>query len=234
MRNKKGSHVGMILSFLVFITFLAFLYSVIEPATRSQEDKRDLINYLEVELVNEFTADMSTIIFRVPSKNNCFQFNTEEGLKTSNVVAKNESDFVFPSGTSSSDTFVQYGYGDVLKLYYSGEFPGSSDISPCNKLIKGIDYDISLFKTTEDIFESRILNLSNYLKDNANYEQFKIDKDIGVGNEFGFVFSDEDKNPVAGTEEKNVSTDIFVQELPIQYIDSKANIKSGFLNIRVW
>ena len=232
MRNKRGSHVGMILSFLVFMTFLAFLYSVIEPATRSQEDKLDLVEYLKVELVNEFTAEVSILIFEVPPAGSCIEFSTESGLGDKNAVAKDIEDNNYNSYVGISNTFVDFSGGGVLRLFYSDQFPETSSISSCTPLIKGGDYEISLFKTTEEIFESRILNISDYLED--NYQLFKEEKGIGVGNEFGFVFNDENKNFVTGTEDKNVSTDVFVQELPIQYMDSEANIKSGFLNIKVW
>ena len=231
MINKKGSHVGMILSFLVFITFLAFLYSVIEPATRSQEDKLDLVEYLKTELVAEFTADMSTVIFGV-SSGGCFEFETPSGLVGKGVVAKDENDLVHESYIMGTDTRVEYGTGSVLKLYYSDEFSiPSPPKTACSTLTS---YDIDLFRTTEEIFESRILNLSTYFEDKSNYESFKEEKGIGFGDEFGFAFSNESREVVTSTEDRNASTDIFVQEVPIQYMDSEANIKSGFLNIKVW
>jgi len=228
MRNKKGSHVGMILSFLVFVTFLAFLYSVIEPATRSQEDKLDLMEFLKVELIEEFTADLSTVIFDVPASGLCVQFNTESGLGGKKVVAKDKDDNIYDSHFDDDHTYVDYS-GGILKLYYSDEFNASEDIGNCGEIF---GYEISLFKTTEEVFESKILSFSEYLED--NYETFKQEKGMGVGNEFGFVFNDGDKNFVTGTDDRDVSTDVYVQEFPIQYMDSEANIKPGFLNIKVW
>jgi hypothetical protein len=235
--NKRGSHVGMILSFLVFVTFSAFLYSVIEPATRSNQDKLDLMNYLEVELLKEFTADMSTLIIKViPSAiQNCIRFPLpNDDLKNMNVVVKDVNEKVYPTFIDSRNTLINFNRGGALKVYYSNEFPRTLEITNCLTLTEGTTYNISLFKTTEEIFAARIINLSDYIQDKNNYEEFKTRLNMVVGDEFGFIFNDANKKFIAGTEEKNVSTDIYVEEIPIQYIDSEANIKSGFLSVKVW
>ncbi len=235
MRNKRGSHVGMILSFLIFVTFLGFLYTVIEPATRSAEDKLDLMAYLEVELLKEFSADMSSLILEVPTSTGCIQFDLpDDGLEDWGIVAKDINNIPYNTFTDPTKSVVDFGNGGILKLYYSPEFEFMGSERSCDEIIEGTDFNISLFKTTKELFESRILNLSDYLDDAENYEDLKDKLNIGVGDEFGFKFNDENKEFVAGTEDKNVSTDVFVEEIPIQYINNKANIKSGFLNIKVW
>ena len=35
--KKTGSHVGFVLSFVVFVTFLIFIYSVLVPTTKIQD-----------------------------------------------------------------------------------------------------------------------------------------------------------------------------------------------------
>ena len=37
MENKKGSHVGMILSFALFITFVVFIYTIVNPTINTSE-----------------------------------------------------------------------------------------------------------------------------------------------------------------------------------------------------
>jgi hypothetical protein len=36
------------------------------------------------------------------------------------------------------------------------------------------------------------------------------------------------------TEGENVSTNVYIRETPIKYIDSKGNISLGFLKTKVW
>ena len=58
--NKRGSHVGVILSFAIFITFMVFLYFIIEPAIRIQGDKQNILDNLERELLEKFSANLTT------------------------------------------------------------------------------------------------------------------------------------------------------------------------------
>ena len=65
------------------------------------------------------------------------------------------------------------------------------------------------------------------------YENLKDELKIPVGSEFGFSFTNRTSG-VVGTEEKNISTSIYAEEIPIQYIDGEANINPGFISIKVW
>jgi hypothetical protein len=117
----------------------------------------------------------------------------------------------------------------LIKIYYSEEFeinPGSDD--SCGG--EG-DYGLGLVRTEEHIFESKIQAMVADF--DANYSEIKDRLNIAPGDEFGFSFTNESDDTI-NTPEKNVSVNIYVREVPIQYIDSEANIKPGFLNIRVW
>ena len=39
IKSKKGSHVGVVVSFVIFVTFLIFLYTIIQPATVREKDR---------------------------------------------------------------------------------------------------------------------------------------------------------------------------------------------------
>ncbi len=49
--EKKGSHVGMMLSFIIFITFFVFLYTVLQPIIKTEQNKKLILDSLEIELV---------------------------------------------------------------------------------------------------------------------------------------------------------------------------------------
>ncbi|MCK4647518.1 hypothetical protein KAT24_01145 [Candidatus Pacearchaeota archaeon] len=48
--DKKGSHVGMMLSFVIFVTFLVFLYSILQPVIKIRQDKKLILDSLIIEL----------------------------------------------------------------------------------------------------------------------------------------------------------------------------------------
>ncbi len=55
--NKKGSHVGMMLSFVIFVTFLVFLYSVLSPVVKTEQDKKLVLDSLILEMVEILNSD---------------------------------------------------------------------------------------------------------------------------------------------------------------------------------
>ena len=232
--NKRGTHVGVILSFLIFVTFLAFLYSVTEPVTRVSRDKLDLLDYLKIELVKEFSEDMSTLTINL-SEEGCVIFSEfDEGLRGLGVVAKDSEDNQLNAHRIGGDTEVNETEIGILKLYYSKEFSNGTDLD-CENILGSGDYEIRIFRTTQEIFASRITRVSNEIEGNITYYN-KLKEKLGASldDEFGFTFTDKDKTFIAGTEEKDVDVDIYSEEIPIQYLDSKANINPGFLSIRVW
>jgi len=237
LNSKRGTHVGMIVSFLIFVTFLAFLYSVLEPATRVKQDKLDLQEYLKIELLKEFTTEMSVLTISIADgeSSGCIDFSPfDDTLRFFGVVAKDDSGEIYEY-KDGTHTKVDWDRGN-LKLYYSTEFSNGSFSQFEGKTCRsGDDYEIKLFRTEEDFFNSSIIRVAEYINENPdNYKEIKTKLKIPFGDEFGFAFKDENKKLIIGTSEKNVSADVYVEEIPIQYIDSEANINQGFLDIRVW
>ena len=235
MKNKRGTHVGVILSFLIFVTFLAFLYSITEPATRVSRDKLDLLEYLKVELLKEFSEDLSILTINLTGEEGCIVFGEiDEGLSGWGVVAKDSEGNLLYSHRKDVETEVSGAQIGILKLYYSKEFSNGTDLG-CETYLSSGDYDIRIFRTTQEIFNSTINRISNEINENYTYyEELKSKLGASSDDEFGFTFSDGNKNFIAGTEEKDVNVDIYSEEIPIQYLDNEANINPGFLSMRVW
>ena len=240
---KKGSHVGVALSFIVFVTFLIFLYSVLEPTIKTQGDKQSLLNYLERELIENFSMSLttSTLSINAVAPQNCIEIENlmlELGID-SRIIVKNESEDI-------SQAYISEGDSDNLlidrsdsenkffKIYQSEEFEEleTSTINPCRKLKKeDKEYSLGLTRTDGYIFEKKVTKLIE--KYEEDYESLKEELNIPLGSEFGFSFTYSD-GTITGTEEKDVSTSIYVAEIPMQYIDENSNLLSGFINIRVW
>ena len=66
-----------------------------------------------------------------------------------------------------------------------------------------------------------------------NYTILKEELKIPFGTEFGFslVYSNGTKK---GTKEQDISANVYVREIPTQYIDANITILSGFINVEVW
>jgi len=236
MKGKKASHVGVVLSFVIFITFIIFIYSITEPLTRVERGKQDLLKFLKVELINEFSADMTTeTILIKKSVPNCVKIDTEDGSNLITIAKNEETGKVLESYFNGDEVQIKIGSATQIKVYYSDKFFKGEELSGCNNLLnEGVDFDFGLIRTLEYVFNSSIVNFSDYISIPENYEAIKEKFNIPSSDNFGFIFEDGDRNVIVQTEEKEVSTDIYVEEVPIQYVDNEANIKPGFLKIKVW
>ena len=237
--KKKGSHVGIILSFVIFVTFLIFLYSILEPAIRMQRDKESLLDYLKIELIKRFSEDLtssSVSIIEVQQECIVIENLVDELNIPPEVIVKGESGYIFPNKIDGSNLMVDLAGGTgefFFKIYYSEEFEESSggSFGSCNKLIQDGTYTIGLVRTDEYVFETKINDLINEYE--TNYDGLKSELKIPSGSEFGFSLIHSNETRV-GTEEEEISTNIYAREIPVQYVDRESNINSGFINILVW
>jgi len=240
--NKRGSHVGVILSLVIFITFLVFLYTTVEPIIKTQKDKEALLNYLETELSTRMSSNLTTVSIGInkTAPQTCVQldnFVQETEISLRLIVKDDETGEILKANVSQNeiDLFIIKGTeSDFFKVYDSPEFEELEKvvgISGCKFLENGKDYTIGLIRTSKYLFESKILNLMDEY--NIGYEGLKEELKIPPGSEFGFSLT-YDNGTIIRTEEKNISISIYAKEIPIRYIDDKANINFGFMNIRVW
>ncbi len=238
--KKRGSHVGMVLSFVVFITFLVFLYSVVEPAIKTQKDEQALLNYLKAELIKKISANLTSasIIIDDTVSSNCIQLEnliteTEVGSK---LIVKNNSGKIFTAKILGDNLFIdREGTGNIFfKIYFSEEFKETEEeaMEGCEILNKESEgYKIGLIRTEKNIFETKIVGLIERYAD--DYGNLKNELKVPSGNDFGFGFIYNNGTAIE-TEEKNLSTNIYTEETPIIYINGNAGILSGFIKTKIW
>ena len=58
--NKKGSHIGMMLSLAIFVTFVVFLFSILQPIIKTRQNKQLDLESLRTELVEMLGSDLTT------------------------------------------------------------------------------------------------------------------------------------------------------------------------------
>jgi hypothetical protein len=241
-KNKNGSHVGMIISFVIFITFIVFLYSVIKPAITTGEDKKTILAAIETQILNNISANFTSASVQLNSRTNphgnCIElvnFLSFSQFDTPNIIVQNEANVVETAysdyGNQLPDVMINRKSTSSLffKTYYSKEFSklGNTTIS-CTSLT---DYSIGSVTTDLYAFEKEITNFMTAYKN--KYSALKDYLKLPPGNDFAFGFTN-----VSGTTisvgESPASANVYAEDVPVQYVDSKANILSGFINIKVW
>ncbi len=239
-RDKKGSHVGVMISFVIFVTFLVFLYTLVQPALRVPKDQKVELDNLEMAIISEASSNLTTMTISLVGSvsSNCITltgFTGSMGI-TTNVVAKDKSDELENTSIPSS------GSGDIqinrnsntdnfFKLYYSKDLPENSVESlSCQALSESSGYTLGITKNEEFVFESKMLDMINNYQ---FYDTLRNTLKVPANLDFGFGLTYENGTYV-GTDNGNITTSIFIKDTSIQYIDSEGNKRTGFVKTEIW
>lgn len=238
IKNKKGSQVAIILSIVIFIGFFIFLYIILIPKVAVENNKDIVMNLLNYRLTDELSANLTTVTlvlidgYSVPGGHNCLDVANPYGDGSLNFFAR---DYNNPLASSFDSTNIQIGANTnskFFKIYYSEELFGQTVLEgTCHNPILDQDYKIGLIKTTEEVFESKILNYITIY--NEDYGDLKAQLGLSTGKEFYFNFTYANGTSISPIE-KSTYGSLYVQRKYIEYIDMEANKKIGVLEIWVW
>lgn len=246
---KKGSsQVDIVISFLIFITFLVFMFSILEPAIKTQNNKQILLDFLKLSLVDEFKSTGETITTMTII---ILEDRTKECVKISGGTSKPilEAAETSPSGLRIKDengNTIEYGfkggqflmklapdYKGVLKIYLGVDNPATYSSTNC----KNVDVDTGsiIEETAEIVLETSITELkSNYDSELGNYDNLKEQLGVPDNSDFWFSFLLEDGTKIEPEEPVFPNVDIFSTEIPVQYFDTETNLQIGILTVKVW
>jgi hypothetical protein len=232
-KNKKGSHVGMVLSFTIFITFLIFAYIIIGPPAIFKNEIKYTIEPIKKNVFEKLFEEI--IIIRAYDTDNsggCIQFDINNPFTLSQVLVKNSNGIEINSSLSGETISIEGGQG-FMKIYLSNSsfekentWTGDScvTISPKNILEE------------ERITEKKIINLINLTEN--HYDEAKEYLNIRK-NEFSlhFMYNNshiigKEKVLVDGIEE--IKTNIYARTFKIDYLDINGEEKIGGFIIKTW
>ena len=238
MENKRGSHVGVVLSFIIFILFLVFMYSILSPSVKIEKSKQNLLDYLKIELIENLSTDLTTVTIIINESYNpdetCLEIS-HNNSKNLNLVVKDKNDVSIEFDSSENKLKINWTNEDrFFKVHYSTEqfnefFQTFDSCAEPNKT--NGEYSVGSIKTNKYVFVSKIIQLIEDYK--TDYESVKGILKIPTESDFDFSFAYEDET-IIGITEKTMAKNIYAEEIPIQYVDTKGNINYGFFNIRLW
>ncbi len=238
--SKKGSHVGMIISFLIFITFTVFLYVIISPAVETGESKKTTLDYVGNEIEENVSANFTSASIQIESSKNppgqsCLELENFFILSDMpfNAIIKNETNNIQEAYVNFANLLIvrKAGTNIFFKVYASPEFSPLQTKTMSCFFMRSSNYNIGSITTRRYVFEKSMNELVDYY--NSDYERLKDEFKIPPGTEFGFDFVQSNGTRIkVGQPPSN--TNVYTQEAPVQYIDYEANILSGFINVKVW
>ncbi len=237
--GKKGSHVGVIISFVVFITFLIFIFVALRPLLKTDREKEASLEYVQPRLLEYLSNDLTTAGFylnnNVSLQQSCLKFINislgQSGLNESSLFVKNSlnNNLLFGWQSPSGDLTVQNtAQNRFFKIYFSSSISSQrSSLSGCQDINEG-DYTAGLVKTEKKIFEKNIANaIASYKSD---YDALK--QKIGIsGTDFGFDFIYENGTAIGTPENQNTAN---TKEASINYMSADLNSSYGKLIIKIW
>ena len=242
MKNKTGSHVGVIISFAVFITFLIFLFLILKPALEVNEEKEATLNNMGTLLLEYLNSELTTASIQINRNvglsGNCVGFNQVDsinvtGLGGNNIFVKNSTNSKMKfdwQPTGAKLLAENNGVNRFFKVYASEGINSQENVlSGCQSIPKS-SYTAGIAKTEDGIFEQKILAAIQLYK--TNYTALKQNIGISSG-EFGFDFV-YNNGTILSTGETNQKTNIFAKEIPVNYLDTSLNSNAGSIIIKTW
>lgn len=236
MKNKRASHVGVVLSFVIFVTFLIFLYSILEPSLKVERDKEALLEHLKIELLEEFEAELITVTVKIDDDvevGSCVQLNYMESQTSGkNLVVKNKDDVSLKYKWRGANLLTEFNVDRFFKVFYSEEFEIRDDFFTDCTPISPNQYSGGFVNEEIYVFESKVHELVLEYENNLDdlREKLSVPEDSG----FGFEFLNKERVSLNKTNEGEVSLSIFGEEISVQYVDETASIEPGFVIVRVW
>ncbi len=244
MENKKGTHVGIVLSLVLFVAFLVFIYAILGPAIEVQKNRQLAIDHLELSIVERSTSNFTIVAF---SMSDTYDYNGENypgfcididhliDYKDLNHTVKDENDVIINS--YSSDTLLELPWDtpiDFFRVYYTNESLVEHNMDNrhnCQVLTLDTHYFIESVNSDEKIHDMKIKALINEY--NQHYEDLKEGFDIPFETEFGFNFTYNNGTSIGPTMD-TAAPEIYVQDFTIEYVDTEAHINPGTLSIITW
>jgi len=229
-RSKKGSHTGMIISFVVFIASLTIIFSLTIPSDESFI-KKDSIDILKSNLIKEISHDVIIARTHYDSLASCASFSTPtNSFSDLKLIAVNSDDLEIKSNELAGTTFIENG-NNLTKIYYvNGSMfsnsAGSSSTVGCTLIeIKNIEY-------INKIFEKSIIKIINDTE--MNYSLAKSNLGVLSDDEFKLQFTYSNTTSIGEFIINDIKADIYVTEYNINYISLSGEIKNGVIKIGLW
>ena len=231
---KKGSHVGVVLSFVIFVTFLVLIYLIIQPSL-NVEEKQHLANFVETKVIERSSSDLTTTSVGVSTSSGCVVLMNIFGLTDlgTNLKIINDEGESISGGIDGNNLVVSRTDEVLIKIQESSEFSniGTMDPGSCTPLTESSTYDIGLIKTEEYLFETQILQtISDY---GTGYGALKTEFNVVKLDNFGLGFKYVNGTTI-DTEAPLSTISIYAIENSLQYINKEGAIETGTLIIRAW
>lgn len=228
-KSKKGSHVDVIVSFMIFIIFIIFLFIIINPTQVVEKDKKQTAEYIKLKIDNKIIEEIVIVNVAnasVKDAEDCISLD-ESSLNISGMtpIAKDSNGNY--AGTQGNLQIDWSSSSSFLRVYYSvNSFnTHTTDSSTCQ---------IGEIKSVRYIQEAVETNITKLIADYATNYSF-LKSEFGISNKEEFAIQFEFSNgTIIGTAPQDTKVDRYAEKYQKSYFDKEANKKSGYIILYIW
>jgi len=223
MKNKKATQVGIILSFVIFITFLIFILVILDPSSNMKNSEKPLLETLKTNIKSFCSVEITSFILSLPSSADCYTLDESPySLEGLNASARNQDKTVLNIYRASDILYIEKNVADTIyNVDYSPTNLNENSFSGpvgCEAL------NIESIKKTNEIVEPKIVELI-YTQE-TNYDSLKQQFNLPSEKDFGIRFEFENKT-IIGEPVPEQSKTTYVKKFQVIYLDMDANEKIG-------
>jgi hypothetical protein len=219
-RQKKGTHVGFVLSFVLFVFSLLFIYALFGPQITSLLRNPTDADSIKDNLIKDVSNEVTVVTVKFSSDDDCLGDLFEKVFGSSNIddkfIVKDSNDNLVEAGFSGENIKIARGGNDFFKIYFSDAFEADS-----NPSCSGVDSDYSVgVKKERIVFQSKV-------EESVGSEEELFGDFASVG----FVYNN---GTEIRTRDEFPNVNVFVSEYPVRYFSNDRDILSGGLKVYTW
>ncbi len=204
IKNKRGSHISFIISFVLFISFLIFFIGIIKPFEKTETGKGTLLKHLENEIINDVSAEVLVISVKLENPGDCININEDFGI-INFKIQENEN---------------------LLKIYSSDDFQQNTFQCAAPQ-----GYEIGLIRKQKYVLKSKVESLKNRYETG---EDLKTKFGIPETNDFEFSFLGFDETLITIPKETPPTEVLAELIPIIYLDEDDVEIKNGYIKVILW
>jgi hypothetical protein len=248
--GKKGSHVEIVISFAIFVTFLVFLYTALEPAVGKPKSKEYILDSLKPRVINYVEGIVESYEITIHEEQgenigSCFDINDAAIKKNSTAKSNNGIIATYFNPTQNTTSIEFLSDENEIRIYYSEAFSNGEPLGTCRDLVEYSSYNEESYytkthlTTERHIFKTKMEKMKEEYETEDGFNRLSTSLNLPRGTNFYFKVANETRGDFIVPERREVEGDlnVYVEEIPITFIDEAQDPEekqNGFLTLELW
>ncbi len=218
--KRSQAHVEIMLSFVLFVGVLIFIFLFINPFSRTSGDDLDISNVQKM-IIGKMSSDIGKLSVIVENVGGCYYVDTSDYGASFKMVEG-----------SGSKQYVVYFSKENGRFDNVLNNEGTS-VDEYNSECNDKSFSLGSYLEEEMIVSEKIESLK------SEYDSYsELKEELGLVNDFAFSFrevggeSEDEGLSVSGKIPQGA--DVKSRVFPVRVIDKNANVRELILNLKVW